>query len=145
MAGWGEGPLRNSGEATVNVERYGPQAAQIEAMIAQCDLLTEDQLAAMAEAFLERGRLQSTPAWHSAECVSEERVKQAGQAAWDIETALKINGFDRDMEVIRCCGAAANDAGLAGSTRDLIGTNGYFMWDYDRLMYPWRVGAGDPQ
>jgi hypothetical protein len=114
-------------------------------MIAQCDLLTEDQLAAMAEAFLERGRLQGTPAWHAAQHESEDRVKKAGQAGWDIETAVKVNGFDRDPEMIRYCGAAANDAGIAVSTRDLIGTAGYFMWDYDRLMYPWRVGAGDPQ
>lgn len=128
----------------MSLELYGPQAAWILRMIDQCDRLEESQLEAMAEAFEERRRMTDEAAWRAAEAVSPIRVKQAGKAAWDLEVSMKSNGFDRDPGIIRSCAWAANDAGVAVSTRDLQGTAGYFVWDYDKLMYPWRVGAGDP-
>ena len=123
---------------------YGPQAKTILVMIQQCDTLSDSQLEAMADAFEERRRMTDEAAWRAAEAAGGQRVTQAGKAAWDIEVSMKSNGFDRDPAVIRSCAWAANDAGLAVSTRDLIGTAGYFIWDYDKLMYPWRAGAGDP-
>jgi hypothetical protein len=145
MAGWAEGPVCDQGAAlVVSLDLYGPQAETIQAMIDQCDALTDDQLRAMAQAFEERRRMTDDAAWRAAETAGKDRVTQAGKAAWDIEISIKSNGFDRDPSVVRSCAWAANDAGLAVSTRDLIGTAGYFVWDYDKLMYPWRVGAGDP-
>jgi hypothetical protein len=128
----------------VSRDLYGPQAEVIQRMIDCCDSLTDDQLEAMADAFQERRRMTDDAAWRAAEAASPDRVKQAGRAGWDIEMSLKSNGFDRNPDVIRQCAWAASDAGLAVSTRDLIGTSGYFVWDYDKLMYPWRAGAGDP-
>lgn len=125
-------------------ELYGPQHQVIQAMIDQCDTLTNDQLELIADAFEERRRMTDEAAWRAAENESADRVKQAGRAAWDIEVSMKSNGFDRDPDVMRSCAWAANDAGVAVSTRDLLGTAGYFQWDYDKLMYPWRAGAGDP-
>lgn len=145
MAGWGEGPLRNQGAIeVVSTELYGPQATQILSMIEQCDRLSDEQLEAIADAFEERRRMTDEAAWRAAETAGTNRVTQAGKAAWDIETSMKSNGFDRNPDTVRSCAWAASDAGLAVSTRDLIGTAGYFMWDYDKLMYPWRAGAGDP-
>lgn len=143
MAGWGEGTLRDKG-ATDLVTRdiYGPQYEVVQRMIDQCDTLTDDQLEAMAAAFEERRRMTDSAAWVAAEAAGKDRVTQAGRAAWDIEVSMKTNGFDRDPAVIRSCAWAANDAGLAMSTRDLIGTAGYFSWDFDKLMYPWRAGGG---
>lgn len=145
MAGWGQGPVRHESAASlVSLDLYGPQASLILSMIEQCDRLSEDQLSAMADAFEERRRMTDEAAWRAAQASGTLRVTQAGRAAWDIEVSMKSNGFDRDPSVIRSCAWAANDAGLAVSTRDLIGTAGYFIWDYDKLMYPWRAGAGDP-
>ena len=125
-------------------ELYGPQHELITRMIAACDSLTDEQVEAMAEAFAERRQMVDEAAWRAAEYVSPERVKQAGKAAWDLKVSMKSTGFDRDFNVMRLAATAANDAGVAVSTLDLIGTDGYFKWDYDKLMYPWRVGAGDP-
>lgn len=145
MAGWGEGTVCDQGAASImSLDLYGPQAKFIQAMIDQCDTMSDEQLQAMAEAFEERRRMTDEAAWRAAEAAGGARVTQAGKAAWDIEVSMKSNGFDRDPSVIRSCAWAANDAGLAVSTRDLIGTAGYFVWDYDKLMYPWRSGAGDP-
>jgi hypothetical protein len=145
MAGWGEGPVCDESAAlVVSLDIYGPQAALIQSMIDSCDKLSDEQLEAIADAFEERRRMTDEAAWRAAETESPLRVKQAGRAAWDLEISMKSNGFDRNPDIMRSCAWAANDAGLAVSTRDLIGTAGYFIWDYDKLMYPWRAGAGDP-
>lgn len=145
MAGWGEGPVRHeSAPLMIILDLYGPQAQLIQSMIDQCDRLSDEQLEAMADAFEERRRMTDDAAWRAAEAESALRVKQAGRAAWDLEVSMKSNGFDRNHDVMRSCAWAASDAALAVVTRDLIGTAGYFIWDYDKLMYPWRAGAGDP-
>lgn len=144
MAGRREGPLRDEGSSQVsNEERYGPQAQSIETMITACDTLTLDQLELMASAHELRGHAAGSEAWGAAQHESDLRVKQAGACMWDVEMSMKSNGFDVDPDVIRTCAYAATEAALAVSTRDLLGTSGYFPWDYDKLMYPWRVGAGD--
>lgn len=146
VAGRGEGPLRDESAALfVSLELYGPQSAQIQQMIDMCDRLSDEQCQSIAEAFEERRRMTDEAAWRAAEAAGTNRVTQAGKAAWDLEVSMKSNGFDRDPGIMRSCAWAANDAGLAVSTRDLLGTAGYFMWDYDKLMYPWRAGAEDPQ
>jgi hypothetical protein len=146
MAGWGEGPLRDPSEGTQvsPEERYGPNAETIERMIAACDTLSLDQLKLMAHAHGLRGLASGIEAWNAAQAHSDLRVTQAGACMWDVEVSLKSNGFDVDAELIRVCGHVATEAALAVSTQDLIGTAGYFVWDYDRLLYPWRVGAGEP-
>jgi hypothetical protein len=125
-------------------ELYGPQHETIQKMIDLCDTLSDEQLELIAHGFEERRRMTDEAAWRAAEASGPDRVKQAGKAAWDIEVSMKSNGFDRNPDVMRSCAWAANDAGVSVSTRDLLGTAGYFQWDYDKLMYPWRCGAGDP-
>lgn len=146
MAGWGEGPLRNEGQGPeVTEANYGPQTDVILRMIEQCDRLSDEQLELMASAFNERGMVTDVTAWDAAREESDERMKQTASARWDLKLSMESNGFGRDPDVFRICSWAANDAALAVSTRDLIGQHGYFMWDYDKLMYPWRVGVGDPE
>jgi hypothetical protein len=126
----------------MGLELYGPQHEIIGRMITQCDRFTDDELEAMAAAFIERRRMTDEAAWRAAEDRGKVRVTQAGKAGWDIEISIKTNGFDRDPSIIRSCAWAATDAGLAVSTKDLLGTAGYFQWDYDKLMYPWRAAGG---
>lgn len=146
MAGWGEGPLRDEGQGPeMTDDKYGPQSTLILKMIEQCDRLSDEQLEAMASAFEERGFVTDTAAWDAAIEVSDARMKQTASARWDLKLSIESNGFGRDPEIFRMCAWAANDAALAVSTRDLVGSHGYFMWDYDKLMYPWRVGVGDPE
>lgn len=128
----------------MSVELYGPQADVIQRMIDRCDTMTDDELRIMSEAFTERRRMVDDSAWRAAESEGVHRVTQAGKCGWDVEISLKSNGFNRDPEVIRLCGWAVQDAALAISTRDLIGAAGYFVWDFDKLMYPWRAAIGDP-
>lgn len=123
---------------------YGPQAEVIQRMIDRCDTMTDEELQIMKDAYLERGRMIDVAAWRAATNTSAERVKQAGKCGWDLEVSLKSNGFDRDPELVRVCGWAVVDAAVAISTQDLIGTEGYFVWDFDKLMYPWRAAVGDP-
>lgn len=127
------------------MEKYGPQWEIIERMITRCDTMTDEELELMRSAYVTRGRVMEAHAWRAAEAESAVRVKQAGGSGWDLEVSLKSNGFDRDPELIRLCGWAAQDAALAISTKDLVGTAGYFSWDYDRLLYPWRMAVGDPE
>lgn len=126
------------------MEIYGPQADVIQRMIDRCDTMTDDELQAMHDAYIERRRMVDETAWRAAEASGPERVKQAGTSGWNLEVSLKSNGFDRDPELIRVCGWAVQDAALAVSTKDLIGFSGYFTWDFDKLMYPWRAAVGDP-
>lgn len=127
------------------MERYGPQAEAVQRLIGMCEMLTPDQMQVIADASTRRGVNRGAwEAWTAARETSPEREQQAGAAAWDVEMALQLRGFDVDETLIRACARAVNDAGLAVATRDLIGVDGYGPWDYDKLMSAWRAGAGDP-
>lgn len=127
------------------MELYGPQADEVLRLIQMCEELTVDQMAVIAEAVKRRGMNRGAwEAWAAASSTSPERENQAGKSAWDVETALQLRGLDVDSGIIRACSRAAADAGLATSTKDLIGTGSYGPWDYDKLMSAWRAGAGDP-
>lgn len=129
----------------MSVEKYGPQAEQIQQLIDMCGSLTVEQMNVIAEAYRRRGMNRGAwEAWGAVSQASQEREYQAGAAAHDVEMALQFRGFDVDSRIVRACAAAANDAGLAVSTRDLVGTGGYGPWDFDKLMSAWRAGAGDP-
>lgn len=128
------------------MDKYGPQADQVQALIDMIDTLSLEQLQVIAEAVLRRGVNRGAwEAWAAASETSPERENQAGKAAWDVETALQMRGLEFDSALIRTCSRAASDAGLAISTRDLVGVGRYGPWDFDKLMSAWRAGAGDPQ
>ena len=146
MAGRGKGPLRDEGPSEVTpVEKYGPQGDLIEKMVLICGTLAPEQMFDIAEAHravgVNRGAWE---AWSAARSIPG-REKQSGAAAYAVEVAMKLNAlFVEDDETLRACGWAANDAGLAVSTRDLVGLPGYTKWDFEKLMSAWRAGAEDP-
>jgi hypothetical protein len=124
---------------------YGPQSEKVERLIAMCEELTLPQIQTIADASRRRGMNRGAwEAWQAAHQTSSEREKQAGNASWNAEVAIQFRGFDLDPTLMQALARAVNDAGLALSTEDLIGTNGYGPWDYDKLMSAWRAGAGDP-
>jgi len=127
-----------------DLERYGPQAELIVKMCAMCDTLTLDQMMDMAEAHRQLGVNRGAwEAWAAAKAAGRE--KQSGVAAYAVEQAMKLHLlFVEDDETRRACGWVANDAGLAISTRDLVGRPGYSRFDFDKLMSAWRAGAEDP-
>jgi hypothetical protein len=129
------------------IERYGPQGEVIERMVLICGTLGPDQMFDIAEAHRSLGVNRGAwEAWAAAR-MSPGREKQSGAAAYAVEVAMKLNAlFIEDDETLRACGWAANDAGLAISTRDLIGLpgSGYSKWDFEKLMSSWRAGAEDP-
>lgn len=129
----------------MSVERYGPQADEVQNLIAMCETLTVEQMTVIADAVKRRGMNRGAwEAWDAAKTASSERERQAGAAAWDVEMAVSLRGFSVDQQIVRACARAANDAGLAVATRDLVGVAKYGPWDYDKLMSAWRAGAGDP-
>jgi len=123
------------------MERYGPCYEQIEMLIAMCDQLDDEKMATIREAFLERGTDDARYAWRAAEHAN--RHTQTGAASWDAAVAVKLLGFDTDPDLIRWCSLAATDAGIAISTKDLVGKSGYTQGDYDRLVGPWFSGFND--
>lgn len=145
MAGRGEGPVRDEGPPEVTPADYGPQTGSIMLMIDECDRLTDEQLGAMAGAYIQRGPSTDNSPWHAALQVSKERMEKAAQARADLKLSIESNSFGRDPDLFRVCSMAAGDAALAVATRDLIGQHGYYVWDYDKLLFPWRVGVGDPE
>lgn len=144
MARRGSGPVRDEGASEVSAEeQYGPQGEWIIRLVAQCDKLEPDQIVAMAQAHRNLGINRGAwEAWTAARRTSALREEQAGASSQAVEYAIKLNAiFIEDEDIRSACGWAASDAGLAVSTRDLVGSHGYTQFDFEKLMSAWKAGA----
>lgn len=139
MAGGRQGPVRDE-SPKVSMDRYGPQYEQVQMLVEMCDGLSPDRMHKMVEAYMERGTDDARYAWRAAEKAG--RVTEVGHASWDVQVAAKLAGFNVEPSELVMVGFCATDAGIATSTRDLIGTAGYTQGDYERLMGPWMAAFG---
>lgn len=141
MGGEWQGPVRDEGQA---VTGYGPSQDAVETVLAMIEMLDGPKVVAIGDAWVERGPDNAGHAWNAAE--KEGRMKQVGEASWDCTMAVQMHDmvftgmFPPDL--IRSCAWAANDAGIAACTQDLIGSHGYTQEDYDALIAPWLAGFG---
>lgn len=141
MASEWQGPVRDEGQT---VTGYGPGQDAVETILAMVDLLDGEKLVSISDAWTLRGPDNAGHAWNAAEHAG--RLKQVGEASYDCTFAVQMHhlAFSGDFphEIIRCAAWAANDAGIAACTQDLIGSYGYTREDYDALIAPWLAGFG---
>lgn len=141
MAGEWESPLRHEGST---VTGYGPCQDAVETILAMVEMLDGERLIAISDAWILRGPDNAGHAWNAAEHAG--RLKQVGEASYDCTYAVQTHHLafsgDFPQEVIRASSWAANDAGIAACTQDLIGSHGYTQEDYDALIAPWLAGFG---
>jgi hypothetical protein len=141
MASEWQGPVRNEG---TSVSDYGPGQDAVETVLAMIEMLDGEKIVAIGDAWRERGPDNAGHAWNAAE--NSGRLKQVGSASWDCTMAVQMHHlafsgmFPHDL--MRSCAWAANDAGIAACTQDLIGSYGYTQEDYDVLIAPWLAGFG---
>jgi len=126
------------------VTGYGPSQDAVETILAMIGMLNGERFVTICDAWNERGPDNAGHAWNAAE--KEGRLTQVGAASWDCTMAVQMH----DMvftgmlphELVRSTAWAANDAGIAACTQDLIGSHGYTREDYDALIAPWLSGFG---
>ena len=112
-------------------ERYGPQTAEIEALLERIRNLTDDEaqefwVARYAARYAARAAVWAAlgAAWYAA-MASEDAARYA---AWN---AVPVTVW-----------AAARDAVVALAVRDLIGQHGFTQEHYDILVGPWESVIG---
>jgi hypothetical protein len=110
---------------------------EIEKHKATGDLITDDDMQKIMDAYVERGADDGKYAWRAARMVGRE--SEVAAAAGAMSKEIEINGFDRPRGLIVIASRAAFDAGVALATKDLLGVAFYGQSDYDRLLYPWRA------
>ena len=119
-------------------ERYGPQTAQIEALLVRARNLTDKEAEALAVrlAALNAAWAAQDAAWNvwCAACAAARTAAlnswAAQDAAWDAQYAAQDSGW------------AARNAVLALAVRDLIGQHGFTQQHYDTLVAPWETVMG---
>lgn len=120
--------------------RYGPQTAQIEALLERVRNLTDDETQALAAAWAAAWRAwDAWDAWVAAWLTAWD-ARVAGRvaavrdaAAWDAEDAARAT---------RDAARATRDAVLALVVRDLIGQHGFTQAHFDTLVGPWESVLG---
>ncbi len=109
--------------------RYGPQTAQVEALLERARNLTDKETEALRDAWDARAAARAA-AWVAA---------WAAWAAWDAWDARDARAaWDAGREAVW----AARDAVLALVVRDLIGQHGFTQEHYDTLVEPWETVMG---
>ena len=125
-------------------ERYGPQTAQIEALLERAHNLSGDETEALRDAARAAGRAASRAAWDAAWDADRAAARVAARAAaWDAAGTAGDGWVVRRTARSAWYGwASAWDAVLALVIRDLIGQHGFTQEHYDAMVGPWESVMG---
>ena len=119
-------------------ERYGPQTAQIEALLDRVRNLSGDEKEALRDAWTARAdaRADALEAWVAAWTAARVAGRAATwDAAWYAAWVVRTDAWDAAPDAVR-------HAMQALLVRDLIGQNGFTQEHYDTLVGPWESVMG---
>lgn len=121
----------------MNEEKYGPLSAQVGRLVAMADLLDEDRIMVIAQAFREEGY----PLARFSEIAARAsgRRMQVHEARKDMAVSVMSYALANDSDPVntQLAARAAGNAGIALATEDLIGTYAYTSHEYAKLIKPW--------
>lgn len=122
---------------------YGPLAEHVKALVAMTDMLTEDRVVRIADAY----RAAGLPHIQFARVAAKrmDRHTEATAAMRDVSVGVNIFAMlnDSDRRDLTFVTWAAKNVGYAAATEDLIGVLGYSIHEYARLTDPWYAGFRD--
>jgi hypothetical protein len=123
--------------------RYGPLTEQVEHLVGMTDLLDAERIERIAQAY----RARSLPHARLSIIASKKvgRHSEVCTAMRDMATSVQVIGIAREYDPADVALAtwAAKNAGVAVATEDLIGTMGYSLSEYIKLIDPWLAGFAD--
>lgn len=124
-------------------KRYGPQYGEVLRLLETADLLDSDRIAEIAAAYQAHDR--PFPRYCYVAAREAGRETETANAGHDMTRQVEVYGitYAGDPYDVQLVIRASGNAGLAMATEDLIGTEGYSMQEYARLMDPWLAGFLD--
>ena len=132
-------------------ERYGPQAAQIEALLERVRNLTDEEAETLRDAW-DAVRGAAWAAWYAARGVAPTAARNAAlAAAWGVNAtwcAVRVAAWaawDADRVAawgVNATWSAVRDAIEALAVRHLIGQHGFTQQHYDAMVAPWESVMG---